>query len=190
MIQKLVPRTIDALVAQEHFLSEVDAAGQSAKSTMEHIYPLGEVFALVPESLSDVEATRFRDGRLNKNVTITETCHEANKALQQMIVANADPRVKPSVLLREPYMNMNEVIGRRKGVIVNVEGGIYEKFTFESLKLTAFLEGLDFYQNIWGFLLLLGSYQNFCDFSMLIRTSKLIAVSAYDGESYLVWMKS
>jgi hypothetical protein len=186
---------LDGLDVITHFVSIFEVAGKQPPIHLLDTLTKGKFFALAPEGIDPVKLKQFNLGGVVPAGRITQHgshfTHEVNSlasSLAKIICSKFSDR-KYSIVIREPYLKVGD-----KSEILNelslIDDGLFAEFDGDLIDEPSLTGAIRRYTVPWSFLLIVADEARVKDgFDELVSRSNLIAVNAYDGESYLYWRR-
>lgn len=180
--------------ALDHFLAMIGADGKKMSDDYASMLSRGYFFVLAPEN---TPLTRLQQLKLGGIVPSRERAQDGNftiervnncaHALAEVIHRNFQNR-KPLIAIREPYLTLEDKTDLVKD-LTDVDGSLF-KVIRENIELPALSRDIARFATPWSFLLfVVETREKDMSIAALVRNAELIAVNAYDGESYLYWVK-
>jgi hypothetical protein len=199
MAQDILSIELPEPEALSYFLTEIDWEGKALPPRVlgNGMLEDGCLYAIAPKGTSGERLLRFRTGGLipptqekihvsgMRLVPIPSLSKELVSIIRNFSASDAGL----NVFIREPLLTLRDKSPLVAGLREN-EGVLFNAFalqTYDDANLEAEIRRRNV---IWSFLLLLSGAS--CDTSSIkaiISSASFIAVNAYDGESYLYWVR-
>jgi hypothetical protein len=179
----------------QHFVGKFEADGQRAPCQLIDVLGQGSFFVLAPVGTDESRLRRLNTGRL---LPVVEVIRRGGYILERVastagflaqIIYDEFHNGKFSVFIREPYLKP----GDRSEILNELSFVGDSKYKIIDVRLTdevSLTEAIKLFTVSWSFLLIVAAHSGRCkNASELVSEAILIAVNAYDGESYLYWRK-
>lgn len=179
----------------QHFVNAFEMKGRPAPNHLFDILTKGKFFALAPEGIGSGRIKQFNLGgvapsgevTLHGNYILTRVGNLASSLAR--IICRKILGQKFLVAIREPYLKpgdkteiLNELSFIGDELFTMLDGDILDEASLS--------EAIRRYTVSWSFLLMVADQLDEPrDLDELVSRSNLIAVNAYDGESYLYWLR-
>jgi hypothetical protein len=178
-----------------YFLSVLMQSEKEVPSELEAMLSMGRFFVLAPQGMDEIRLKQLRMGgvvpsgprvRIGEHI-LTKTGNLAD-ALANTILKKYLGR-DCVVFIREPYLKLSD-----KSDIVKelspVDSELFKIMKMDDLNESVLGEAIRRFTVVWSFLLMVSKPSPKEDhIADLISAASLIAVGAYDGESYLFWCR-
>jgi len=192
----VTPHELPGAHAIAYFASIFEANGKPAPANLADVLRGGKIFALAPEDICDARLLQFTTGGL---APIPEEKRSSEYVFQKIgnwaeylakEVCSHLRAKRFSIFIREPYLQ----VGGKSKIISElsfVADGLYKIIGTDIIEQGALTAEIRKFTVPWSFLLIVAPRSSgYNDIDEMVAVADLIAVGAYDGESYLYWYKT
>jgi hypothetical protein len=179
-----------------HFTSTLETANRSLADHFVGCAKFGTFWSIAPVDTPQDRLTQFRRGNLlpagNRYslpgflITEVENCAFEFASL----IKRKSVQIKmPRLFLHEPYLTTsdNSTIAKE---LTELNFGLFKIAKIKSVPIKSIKENIAKFTVSWHALFMVASRMDYQSAQQLISSSEIIGVGAYDGESYLYWLRT
>jgi hypothetical protein len=191
----VISHRLDRNDAINHFLATLETGGSGAQERFLSMCDDGDFFALAPKGQTEERLRQFRNGGLfapgklrkkGKHI-VTEVPNHAD-ALASVIGTHLAKLARAAVLLHEPYLT--ECDKSKTLLELTTIGSARYKVLAPNQTTTADLaKEIGRFTVSWHALIILTENPDDFRLGPIAQGTVLLAVGAYDGESYAYWLR-
>jgi hypothetical protein len=195
-VTDVVCRSLPEAETLPHFVGTMEGYGQSLVKQFRSVAPAGDFWAIAPPQAPLERLLQFRTGGLfppgpshrQGGYVLTQVpTHDAELALVMERYA-AEIRY-PRLLLHEPYLKKDEPKSEIAKSLREIDGTLFKVVDPGTMTSNELAEDIARFHVPWHALSILVDRQRLSSSLKTVAASKLIAVGAYDQESYLYWVR-
>jgi hypothetical protein len=193
---EIISHKISGSDVVSHFLSTMDTAGDRVKEHFGALADAGDFYSLAPRDVAKDRLKQFRAGgvfpagpsySVGKHLVREVPNHSEELAL--VVEHHAATLQNPIVLLHEPYltpMDKSEIAHE----LIRIDGAFYKIVRLRQAPAANLAQDIGRFTVSWHALIILADDANDTfELARIVQSAKLIAVGAYDGESYVYWIR-
>lgn len=180
-----------------HFLSVIDADGLRLSSKVLGYLDHGDFYVLAPIGLAYKRLKDFAEGQIlaqgplseigGRRVMKVDSLADSASELTHQLLRDA---FQATAFIREPYLRQednSDIVDS----LVPIDSALYEIVPLSKIDAPALTKLINRFQVSWSFLMIIADVDlEERDIAEVLNRAAAIAVNAYDGESFVWWIRS
>lgn len=180
-----------------YFLSTMETGGDQVAERFRALAGIGDFYSLAPPGVAEERLTQFRTGGLfPAEPSYTIGSHQVREVpnhsaeLARVVEQRVATLQNPVVLLHEPYLTPSNEKSRIARELIGIAGAFYKVIRLRPSASVNLAQEIGRFTVSWHALIILADDASVpLELSQAMRSADLVAVGAYDGESYVYWIR-